>query len=224
MSSSAIFVPVNVVHRLAVAVRLFDIFTGETVRTPMTLAIPELRARAFRASDNTYRFQFTNRDVPSGGPFTLTIEVPSGEYESREPTQVPSLPIVVGHPPPVIRPDYLLEFPMWPTRAHKLPAAETAVVGRVISAGATDVTSLRVFLFEPPGPPPATPYAYTNGNGEFLFRLPQLHAHMSGTVPVLTATLDIEIRDAANAVVAPVVPASVVADLGRTTLFEFNVP
>jgi hypothetical protein len=226
MSTGALslFLGVDVVHRLAVAVRFFDIFTRDTVQVPLTVTIPALRLRAFRAeSDSTYRFVITNREVPAGGPFDILVETPGGEYEAREAMQV-TLPIVVGHPPPVVRPDYLLEFPLWPTRLRKVPPAETAVTGRIISGGATNVDGLRVFLFEPPGPVPATPYAYTNGSGEFLFRLPQLHARMSGAVPIVTATLDIEIRDPILALVAPVIPGNVVVDLGRSSVFEFNVP
>jgi hypothetical protein len=222
--SAPLFVPVDIIHRLGVAVRLFDIFTGETVRVPMSVAIPELRLQAFHSEgDNTYRVLVTNRDVPAGGPFEIQVEVSSGEYEALEPMQV-TLPIVVGHPPPVVRPDYLLEFPLWPTRRRKVPPGETAVVGRIITAGATNVEGLRIFLFQPPGPAPATPYAYTNEFGEFLFRLPQLHAQMSGGIAILTATLNIEIRDPALALVAPVNPGSIIVNLGRLSMFEFNVP
>lgn len=224
MSDSALFIPVQIAHRLGIAVRLFDFFTGETVRVPMTLSIPDLRIEAFRAdTDHTFRFLFTNRDVPAGGPFAIQADIPGGEYEAREPMQA-SLPVVVGHPPPVIRSDYLVEFPLWPTRARNRPPAETDVIGRVISAGVTDITNLRIFLFELPGSPPLSPYAYTNVNGEFLFRLPQLRAHMSGSTPVLTTNLGIQILDNTNAVVAPVTPASFTVGFGSTTFMQINVP
>jgi hypothetical protein len=220
----ALFVDVEIIHRLGVAVRLFDIFTRETVRVPLIVTLPVLRWTAIHAAtDDTYRFVVTNRDIPGGPPFDIEVEAPNGEYEAREPMQV-TLPIVVGHPPPVVRPDYLLEFPLWPTRLRRTPPGETAVVGRILSGGGTNVDGLRVFLFEPPGPVPVSPYAYTNVNGEFLFRLPQLHAHMAGTVPVVTTTLNIEIRDQVNAPVSPVNPGSVAVDLGRSSLFEFTVP
>jgi hypothetical protein len=221
---SSLFTPVTLVHRLAVAVRFFDIFTGETVRTPLTVTIPALRLQAFHAAtDDTYRFVVHNRDVPAGGPFDIAVDILRSEYEAREPMQV-TLPLVVGHPPPVVRPDFLLEFPLWPTRLRRTPPGETAITGQIISGGTTNVNGLRVFFFEPPGPPPATPYAYTNDAGEFLFRLPQLHARMSGVVPVLTANLNIEIRDPSSTLVSPVVPSSVVADLGRSSLLQFQVP
>ena len=90
MSSSglSLFVGVDIIHRLSVAVRLFDIFTGETVRSPLKVTIPDLRLEAFRAaSDSTYRFVITNGDVPTGGPFDIQVEIPSGEYEARDPAR-----------------------------------------------------------------------------------------------------------------------------------------
>jgi hypothetical protein len=220
----SLFTGIEITHRLGIAVRFFDIFTGESVTVPLRAAIPELRWTAFHsAADNTYRFLVTNADVPPGGPFEIEVEAAGGEYEAREPMQV-SLPVVIGHPPPVVRSDYLLEFPLWPSRRRRVPPGETAVTGRIISGGATNVDGLRVFLFEPPGPAPVTPYAYTNAAGEFLFRLPQLQARMSGSTPVITATLNIEVRDSSNALIAPVNPASMVVDLGRSALFEFTVP
>jgi hypothetical protein len=222
--ASSLFIPVEITHRLAVAVRFIDIFTGEPVRLPLTVTIPALRLKAFHSlPDDTYRFIITNRDVPAGGPFDIEVEVPRDEYAAREPMQV-TLPVVVGHPPPIVRPDFLVEFPLWPTRLRKVPPGETAVTGRIVSAGATNVEGLRVFLFDPPGPPPPSPYAYTDANGEFLFRLPGLRARMSGAVPVVTAPLDVEIRDPLLALVSPVVPSSIVVDLGRSSVFEFDVP
>lgn len=219
-----LFVGVDIIHRLGVAVRFFDIFSGETVLAPLQVSIPAVRWTAFHAeTDGTYRFVVTNEDVPTLLNADIEVLIPGEEYESREAMQV-SLPIVVGHPPPVLRPDYLLEFPLWPTRRRRTPPGETAITGRIISGGVTNVDGLRVFLFEPPGPAPVSPYAYTNAAGEFLFRLPQLRARMSGTVPVITATLNIEIRDPTSALVAPVNPGSVVADLGRLSFFEFTVP
>jgi len=222
---SSQFSPIELTHRLAVAARFFDIFTGETVRAPLKVSIPALRLEAFHAtSDDTYRFLVSNRDVPGGGPFDISVEIPRNEYEAREPMQISTLPIVLGHPPPVVRSDFLLEFPLWPSRLRRSAPGETAITGRVVSAGATNVDGLRVFLLEPPGPPPPSPYAYTNAAGEFLYRLPRLQARMSGSVPVLTATLNIEIRDLTSALVTPVTPGNIVADLGRSSLFEFQVP
>src|SRR5205085_1934348 len=147
---SSLFTRVELSHRLAVAVRYFDIFTGETVRLPLTVTIPALRLEAFHAgSDDTYRFIVHNRDVPTGGPFDIEVDNLRGEYEARESMQV-TLPIVVGHPPPVVRPDLLLEFPLWPTRLRKIPPGETAITGRIVSGGVRDVNGLRVFVFAPP--------------------------------------------------------------------------
>jgi hypothetical protein len=217
------FVSVDLVHRLGFAVRFFDIFTGETIAVPLVVTLPDLRWSAFRAGrDDTYRFVVSNREIPAGGPFDIRVEIPGGEYEARERMQV-ALPIVIGHPPPIVRADYLLEFPLWPTRRRRTPPGETAITGRIVSGGATGVNGLRVFLFLPPGPAPAVPYAYTSAAGEFLFRFPQLRSRMSGPVAITTETLDLVIRDPANAVV-PVNPGSIVVDLGRPSLFEFAVP
>ena len=221
---STLFVGVDLIHRLCIAVRFSDMFTGETVDTPMSVTIPSLRLAAFRAdTDFTYRFVVTNRDIPVAAAADLQVEIPGGEYRAVEEMQV-SFPISVGHPPPIIRPDYLAEFPLWPTRRRRPLAGETAVIGRITSGGATNVAALRVRLFVPPGPPPVRPYTYTDSNGEFFFRLPQLKARMSGSTPILTATLGVEIRDALNAIVSPVNPGSIVVNLGSSTLFEFTVP
>jgi hypothetical protein len=111
---------------------------------------------------------------------------------------------------------------LWPTRLKSLPAAETAVIGRVASTGGvTDIHGLRVDLFEPPGPAPASPYASTNESGDFVFRLPGLRAGMSGGTAVSDVTLTVELSRGGASVV--VNPNTITVPLGRISVVELTV-
>ena len=217
------FSPVSLTHNLGVALRFVDMFSRRVVEVPLKVTVDALRWQAFRSeSDGTYRFVATNRPVPAGN-FVVTVTDSSGIYSSREQLQV-TLPVVIGHPPPLVRADYLVDVPLWPTPGFRSAQGETVVRGRVVSAGANVASALRVFLFPPPGPRPAQPYAWPDENGDFLFRIPGLRGSMSGNVPVTTATLDAEVLDAANNPVVPVNPANLVVRLGQTEYFVFNAP
>jgi hypothetical protein len=229
----------RIVHHLSAAVRFLDHFTGAPVRAPLAVRADRLPAAArlppvpwtaHRARvDATYRFQVANETVPPAGAIAVTIEAPSREYAAFEPLTL-NLPLVPPpHPPPVQPGDFLVEHPLWPTRAFRIPAGETAVVGTVRSGGANPIDRLRLRLWTGGGLPPAAPYAYTDALGEFVFRLPRL-VTAAGPPVVTTAQLDVEIRlPPAYAVAAPVAAAAPFAiplsvTLGRVTTVTLTIP
>jgi hypothetical protein len=215
----------SLVHRLGAALRFLDAFAGTRVGVPLIVSIPAQNWTALRwEPDATYRFGVTNQLLPTG-LFDVTVDVPGGEYVSAEPFQVQLPPPSLPHAPPLLFSDYLVERPIWPTPTFRPPPGETAIHGRIDSSGgATAVSGLKVILFVWPGPVPASPYAYTNANGDFLFRLPGLKGSVSGMTVVSTADLGIEVRDPSNAVI-PVSPVSVFGvPLGRTSVLRFTAP
>jgi hypothetical protein len=215
----------GLVHRLGVAVRFLDAFDGTRVGVPLLVSIPAQRWTALPVpADATYRFALTNRALPAG-LFDVAVEVPGGEYAYAEPFKVQLPPPGLPHPPPLTAGDFLVERPLWPTPRFRPPPGETAVLGRVESAGgATSVEGLKVILFVWPGPAPAGPYAYTNDRGDLLFRLPGLKGSASGGTVTATADLGAAVRGAGNAVV-PVTPAgSFTVPLGRVSVQRFTVP
>lgn len=225
MSAAAqgLFIDVRVTHRLAVAFQFLDIFTGVPVRSPLRVAVEEFHWRAFHSeADATYRFLRSNGPIPAGN-FQVSVNSTHGDYENWLPITA-SLPVVIGHPPPVVRSDYLRQVALWPTRKAALAQGETAAVGHIRSAGATPVAGVRVHLYAAPGPSPATPFAVANAAGEFLFRLPQLRHSMVGGAAVSTASLNVEMRTPGGATVSSVVPSLITVNLGVTSLVEFNVP
>jgi hypothetical protein len=210
-------------HRLAVALRFLDAFTDRPVRVPLDVSIPARRWPALRReSDATYRFLVTNVPLPAGS-FDVAVTAPGGEYVNWEPFLVevprPGLP----HPPPALASDYLVERVLWPTRRFRPQPGETAVVGRVVSGGANSTTGLKILLFKSPGPAPAVPYTRTDENGEFLFRFPLLRGEVSGTTVVAGVSLDVQVRDAADAVLAAA-PGTVEVPLGRVSVLTFAIP
>lgn len=210
-------------HRLAIAYRFIDVFTGAVIAEPLRVTIPGRNWSAYRsARDYTYRFLVSNGEEVPAGVFDVEVAASGREYLGLEPIQA-ALPVPpIAHPPPVVRADYLVEAPLWPTRAKTLPAGETAVVGRIVSSGgAANAAGLRLFLFEPPGPAPATPYAWTDGAGDFLFRLPSLKAGVSGGVVVSDRTLNVGVFD--GAVSVAVTPNTITLPLGRVSTAEFDV-
>jgi hypothetical protein len=216
--ASALFVSPHVVHRLGIAIRFVDHFTALPIRIPLRVEIESLRWRAFRSEhDATYRFLRTNEDIPSG-TFTVTAICPTGEYENREPLSV-TLPVVVAHPPPVLANDYLVQSPLWPSRRMRPQAGETVVMGRLLHAGPppqAPAPDMRVRLFTPALPPPGTPYAYTNANGEFVYRFPGLRMSLSGGVLIDTVTLNIAVRNAADTIGFSPAPPGFAVRLGQT--------
>lgn len=242
----------SVRHRLAAAFRFVDIFTGKPVGVPLDVRVeafplpfvkgrPNLPWRAVPGpNDGTYRFFVTNDTVmpASPSPIPVTVSVPTNApkeaYVSFEKVEV-TLPLpLTAHPPTPARSDFLIEKTLWPTRAVKVPAGETAVVAVVKTAGATSIEKLMVKLWTGLGPPPVSPYAYTDASGEFLFRLAELKTVVGGVIST-TATVNIEIR-VPPTYAAAVVPTQIKTDagavlplpfplrLGQVTTLEISIP
>jgi hypothetical protein len=213
-----------VIHRLGVVLRFLDTFTGARVGVPLDVSIPARNWPALRREDTTYRFLVPNRLVPAG-LFDVAVAAPGGEYFNWEPFQVQLPPPSLPHAPPLVARDFLVEKPLWPTVHFRPSPGETAVLGRVESSGgATVVAGLKVFLFPWPGPAPVSPYAYSNENGEFLFRLPALKGSVSGTTVVSKADLGIAVRDATNTVVSVTPAGSFAVPLGKVSVLRFTAP
>lgn len=242
----------SVRHRLAAAFRFVDIFTGKPVDMPLDVRVetfplpfvkgsPNLPWRAVPGpNDDTYRFFVTNNAVmpASPSPIPVTVSMPANvakeAYVSFESVEV-TLPLpLAAHPPTPARSDFLIEKTLWPTRAVKVPAGETAVVATVKSAGATPIGRLRVKLWAGLGPPPVSPYAYTDASGEFLFRLAELKTVVGGVIST-TAMVNIEIRVPPTYATA-VVPTQIRTDagavlplpfplrIGQVTTLEISIP
>ena len=234
----------SVRHRLAAALRFTDAFTGKPVTSPLevlaeTLPIvpgmPNLPWRAAAApTDGSYRFFVTNEAAMPVGPISVTVSCPRGDYFDFEGGAI-VLPLpFTAHPPTPARSDFLVTRTLWPTRSLKIPPGETAVVARVRSAGATPVDRLRVKIWSGLGPPPATPYTYTDGSGELVFRLPALKTVVGGVItPTATMSLEIRVPPAYVTTVAPtqivtdagtVLPIPFTLDLGRITNLLISIP
>ncbi len=207
-------------HRLGVAFRFVDIFTARPVAARLEVSIPAERWTAVRRqTDHTYRLVFTERPVPTG-LFDVEVTAPGGEYVNHRPFQI-NLPVVAASPP--TRSDYLDERPLWPTRGLRLPQGETAIVGRIQSAGANPIDDLEIRIFRQGDPLPATPFAVTDDNGEFLFRLPWARHELSGAIVLPPPTVEIHVTGPGGPIAA-VNPATFIPDLGRVRFRTFNIP
>jgi hypothetical protein len=121
----------------------------------------------------------------------------------------------------VLASDYLVELPLWPTPAFRVPEGETAISGWVVSAGSTNVAGLKLKMFESNTGPSGEPWASTDSAGQFLYRLPNL-PRPAGPDP--QATLDVEMVDQANAPLT-VAPATLTVSIGKpTSLVQLLVP
>jgi hypothetical protein len=180
--SPGVYLPLATPHlhrRLLWALRFRDVFTGATVESPLEVSVPALELRAVRGlSDHTWRLQHPADRPPAPGPpaaVPVVVTDPSGGYVAHEPISVPRQHPGVLHPPPILRDDFLLEFPLWPTRSARLPLVETVVVGRLLGPGGAPLAGRRVAMAPAPAVPPAAPRAVTDSAGEFVIRLPALH-------------------------------------------------
>lgn len=213
----------RVVHRLAAALQFVDAFTREPIRVPLVVSIPSPPWTARRMpQDATYRFLTTNAEVPAG-LFGVEVVAPGGEYVAHEPITVRLPRPLVDHPPPARAEDYRIEAPLWPTLLVRPPAGETAIRGRITRPPGADAGGLRVVLYAAGQLVPSSPYARTDARGEFLFRLPLLKTSLAGGVVASTRSLDVQVRDASDSVLAvdPVGPHAV--PLGRTSVLELAV-
>jgi hypothetical protein len=191
-------------------------------------------------ADATYRFSLPNLPLLAGsaqlptGTFNLLVTTadgvnlyanppiapPRGPYAALMPLQV-TIPPTAAHPPPVLASDYLVELPLWPTAAFRVPDGETAVSGWVVSAGRANVAALKLKLFKSGTGPSGEPWASTDSAGQFLYRLPNLPRP---TGPDPQATLEVDIVDQANAPLT-VAPATLTVSIGKpTSLVQLLVP
>jgi hypothetical protein len=93
-----------------------------------------------------------------------------------------------------------------------LPAGETAIVARFVSAGASPVARLRVTIWPDGLTMPPSPYAYSTESGELVYRLPNLKT-VTGGVIVSDALLQIDVK-VPPAYVASVAPTQITTDTG----------
>lgn len=235
----------NVQFRLAAAVRFVDAFTRTPVDVrldvraetlPIVQSMPLLPWKAVPGlTDRTYRFLVADRTLAPVGAIPITVTAPRAEYVDFEGfSLVLPRPLVANPPTPTLS-DFLITKPLWPTQVLKVPAGETAIVAVVKSAGANPVDALRIKVWTGLGPPPPSPYTYTNAAGEALFRLPELKLAVGGILsptaivnlelglppaPYTAAVVPTQIRDEAGAVLAS--PFSL--RLGQITTLQISIP
>jgi len=192
------------VRRLGAVLRFADAYTGQPVRVPLVVTIPALGWTALRIErDATYRFSTSNQPPPPAAPYSVTVEAPGGEYTALEPVAVTLPRPPVAHPPPVRFNDYLVQPDpkLWPTRAARAAPGETVIIGRLVNnASGAAMAAHKVVLFQG-AVAPAEPYARTDSNGDFIYRLPGLKTQTA------LVNLNVEVRNPANSVVPVVSPA-----------------
>lgn len=206
-------------HRLAAALRFFDVFTSRPVETPLKVTIPGLDWTAVRCdNDSTYRFMVTEARVPSG-TFQVVVEDPEKIYVNHQLIEL-TLP-AASATPPISRGDFLHEYPLWPTRRYKIPPGETAVVGRLTSTSSSDVENLEVRIYPAGQSPPDTPFACSDMDGEFLYRLPDVVSDTNGDPRPANLAVQVQREGAA---VGPVTPSSFRPIPGRMCTITFVIP
>jgi hypothetical protein len=221
----------SVRHRLGSAVQFVDVFTSKPVDCPLdvradTLPIvpgmPRVPWRAVRGrNDDTYRFFVTNAVVMPVGPIAVSVSAPGNEYADLEPFSVTLPRPLVAHPPTPARSDYAVQHRLWPTRRLKLPPGETAIVGRLVSGGITPVARLKVTIWPNGVPMPASPYSYSNDEGEFVHRLPDLKIVNGGVISPM-ASLQIDLRLPPTYVPA-VAPTLIKTEVGTVLAVPFPI-
>lgn len=234
----------HVRHRLAAVVRFVDVFTRQAVRVPLDVraetlpvvpGMPRLPWKAVAGpNDATYRFLVGAGTVMPVGPVPVTVSAPSEEYLDFEGFSF-ALPLpFVAHPPTPARSDLLVEKALWPTRAVRVPQGETAIVATFKSAGATPTSRLKVKIWSGLGPPPPTPYGYTDERGELLFRLPDLKTVVGGVLtPTANLNLEVRVPPAYAVAVVPtqiktaagaVLPLPMPIRITQVTTLEISIP
>jgi hypothetical protein len=176
---------------LAAVYRFYDAFLfplddrTPPIVSPLDVSIPAFGWTALPAqSDATYRFSALTlrRAAPTGINLAVQVSAPDGDYSSLNPILL-SLPRPISTPPR--RSDFLIAQPLWPTPAFRPPTGETAVRGGIFSLAAAPVADLDVEIWPgaAPVPPAGTPVTRSDGNGEFLYRLPMLKGSSGASVP-----------------------------------------
>jgi hypothetical protein len=230
------FTRVDFGHRVAVALRFVDVFTGEALApepfdariesfpyTPGIVRTPWIA----RAARGVVKFVVAARETAPVGAMSIIVEDRSRRYAAYEPVAVTLPRPLIEHPPVPAASDFLVDVSLWPTVAFRSPASQTTVIGCVRSAGASSVSGCRVFAVRV-GDPPSS-YAYTDTAGSFLFRFPGLafasalstqSVELSVRAPPLFAASVPILALRCNGV-AVSTPFSL--DLGRTSLLDVTV-
>lgn len=220
----------KVQFRLAAAVRFVDAFTQTPVDVPLDVRaevlpiVPSMPLLPWKAvpglTDTTYRFLVADRTVTPVGAIPIQVTARRAEYVDFEGfSMVLPRPLVAQPPTPALS-DFLITKALWPTQVLKVPAGETAIVAVVKSAGANPVDALRLKVWTGLGPPPPTPYTYTNAAGEALFRLPDLKMVVGGVISP-TATVNLELRLPPAPYIAAVVPTQIRDEAGAVLASPF---
>lgn len=224
---SALWVSPTVSHRLGVAIRFVDRFTGVVVSEPQRVRLdghPDWWPVHVRA-DGTYRFLISPNRPPPPGPVPVLVD-----SMAATPTYANLRDLAVDVPPPgappvpVTRAHYLTEHPLYPTRALRPPPGETAV-RVVVARGGTPLPGHQVRVGLGAAPAVGTPEAITDADGEALIRLPAVTFSAVPGAIVDTVDLHPAIRDPADnplPVAAPAIP--VVAEIGHVLHLAIDVP
>jgi hypothetical protein len=202
----------SVRHSLAVAIAFEDVFSDDLVRAVLEVSIPELRWKAVRAGDGSYRFIHTLGDPPVG-TFDVEVTAPGGEYRNFAPFQ-----ITLPHPGPLppTRLGWMLKRPLWPTRALRVGSGQTVLVARLESAGVAQAGRKIRFLGSGA---PVDPHTFSDANGEVLAYFPFAKRDALDNPPVLDAELAIEIDDGA----ATASPPAVSIPMGAVSFQRFEI-
>lgn len=207
-------------HRLGIVIRFVDVFTGRVIDSPMRVSVPDQEWIAVKGkTDATYRFLFTEQAVPAGN-FTVEVISLTQEYQNLQVLQI-SLPVVPSIPP--LRSDFIVEHPLWPTRKFKIPAGESAVTGRIVSGGVNAVDDLQIRFYEQGTLPSAAPAAFSDAQGEFVYRLPWYSYQVAGSVVSPPPDIDIEITGTGG-VITPINPASIHPEPGLVHAQTITIP
>jgi hypothetical protein len=205
-------------------------FAGVDPKLLTSLASGKWVAR-WSDADATYRFSLPNLPTINGSPelprgtFDLLVTtaagvnvyanppavLPGSPYASATRLQV-TIPPVAPHPPPVLASDYLVELPLWPTAAFRVPDGETAISGWVVSASTANVVGLKLRLSPSRTGPAGQPWIGTDGAGQFLYRLPGLRRTAGSAIAV-------EVVDPSNAPLT-VAPATLTITIGTLNRLE----
>jgi hypothetical protein len=223
-------------HRLGVALQFFDVFTGATVRAPLHVTLqralqPSRKLVALRPTgdDGIYRVLVPEPPFPPPPPeaFLANVEAAGGEYVSHEAISVLLPRTASAPPPPALRSDYLVRAPLWPTVLVRPSPGETALLGHVVSGVSPNLVSAANYkvvvgtaneLLDIS----QIPYARTNAQGDFLYRLSRFRVELDSQGNfVSTVPLSVLVFTPADVQVASV---SVNVELGRIFTQQLIVP